>query len=541
MTVAENSHLYADEQNGFRKKRSCIDHIFTMSSIIRNRKNRNLPTYIAFVDLEKAFDRVDRNLLLYKLKSMGFGGKMFNIIQSLYSNCQACVNVNGHLTNFFPSEYGVRQGDALSPTLFGLFINDLAHDLRACNSGIWAGDFFLCSLFYADDLALISDSEEKLQEMISTLYTWCRKWRMRVNVTKTKIVHFRVKSQTKSTYKFMYGTDEIEIVDKYKYLGIILDEYLDFDTTSSVLAGSGGRALGAVYSKFCKLKGLGYRTYTKMYEAGVIPILDYCSGVWGFKSFGKINTIQNRAIRFFLGVHSFAPNLAINGDMGWVSCHIRRKIEMIRFWNRMIALEDNRLTKKIFMWDTEIRKQNWSSEIYKIFQEINQEQHYNGMTPVDIKSARQKLCDLENNAWRETVVTTPKLRTYTRYKFEYSTEPYVHNVFNRGHRSILAQFRSGILPLKVETGRFTNIPVEFRLCIFCEENVVEDEEHFLFGCSFYRDERRVFFNNVSESCLDFYNLSSDDKFNVLMKADIVKQTAAFLYCSYIKRRDMLYN
>ena len=58
--IAEQHKLYADEQNGFRKNRSCEDHLFSLSSIIRNGKREKLPT---FVDFEKAFDRVDRNLL----------------------------------------------------------------------------------------------------------------------------------------------------------------------------------------------------------------------------------------------------------------------------------------------------------------------------------------------------------------------------------------------------------------------------------------------------------------------------------------------
>ena len=65
----------------------------------------------------------------------------------------------------------------------------------------------------------------------------------------------------------------------------------------------------------------------------------------------SINSVHNRAIRMFLGVHRFAPISAITGDMGWVPSKIRRFVNMFRFWNRLIKMNDNRLTKKIFQWD----------------------------------------------------------------------------------------------------------------------------------------------------------------------------------------------
>ncbi len=89
-------------------------------------------------------------------------------------------------------------------------------------------------------------------------------------------------------------------MDKYKYLGIILDEYLDFNINATVLASSASRALGSIYTKFAKLKRIGFSTFTILFHSGVLPILDYCSGIWEYQSFGQIFTIQNRAICFFL-------------------------------------------------------------------------------------------------------------------------------------------------------------------------------------------------------------------------------------------------
>ena len=81
-----------------------------------------------------------------------------------------------------------------------------------------------------------------------------------------------------------------------------------------------------------------------------------------------------------------------------------------------------------------------------------------------------------------------------------------------------------ILPIKVETGRFTQIPQEFRLCILCDSNSVEDERHFLFECSFYEDIRNTFFHTENLHS-EFNTLNYENRFKLLMSIDVVKLTA----------------
>ena len=185
--VCEENNIFADEQNGFRRERACVDHIFSLTSIIRNRKNKRLPTYAAYIDFEKAFDRIGRTLLFHKIQKLGFGGKITELIKNIYKGGKCGVNVNGNITNWFPCEYGVRQGDVLSPTLFGLYINDLVQELKDGSSGINLGELIVVCLLYADDLVLVSESPEDLQKMLDILNNWCKRWRLRVNISKSKL------------------------------------------------------------------------------------------------------------------------------------------------------------------------------------------------------------------------------------------------------------------------------------------------------------------------------------------------------------------
>ncbi len=510
-----------------------------MITIIKERKVKGLSTYVAFIDMEKAFDRVNRNLLFYKLLSMGIRGKIFKCLKCMYDGCKAGVNVNGYVTDWFETEYGVKQGDCLSPSLFSLYINDLVSDLNINAVGIENNEFSIKCLLYADDIALIGNSVNDLQCMLNTMYEWCKKWQMKVNPGKSKIIHFRTNRIQKTEFSFKYGDVSLDVVDRYKYLGIVFDEHLDYNVTAAVLADSAGRALGAIYNKFKLNKGFGYSTYTKLYESGVTPILDYCSGVWGYNKLEKIDTVQNRALRLYLGVHKFSPNHAINADMGWITSRVRRHVEILRLWNRLINMEDDRLTKKVFMWDKSNRHV-WCKGVYDIMNKIGCINAYEFNEPVDLAAAKLKLHDLVCSEWRENVRNTPKLRTYIKFKDEYKTEPYVSVVQNRGHRSVLAQLRSGILPLAIETGRYSNIPPEFRLCLMCTEDVVEDETHFLLHCDLYADLRQLLFTKVIRVDNNFHFYTTDDKLLALMSKENVKSTAEFIYNAFEKRRNTLY-
>ncbi len=98
---------------------------------------------------------------------------------------------------------------------------------------------------------------------------------------------------------------------------------------------------------------------------------------------------------------------------------------------------------------------------------------------VNVKLMNDVLHQWVCTTWNQDIFNLDTLRIYVTFKQEYGTEHYVKVVTNRQHRAALSQFRCGVLPLKVETGIFQDIPVEYRLCIICEENVIETESHFL--------------------------------------------------------------
>ena len=241
---------------------------------------------------------------------------------------------------------------------------------------------------------------------------------MKVNIAKSNVIHFRPKSKNRTETDFLYNNERLELVSQYKYLGVVFDEFLDYTITAGILANSAGRALGSIYNKFKQNKGLGYTTSRKLYDSCVTPIFDYCTGVWGYNKLEKIDTIQNKAIRLYLGVHGYAPNKAINADMGWVSCRVRRHVQMLR----LVNMNDSKIARRIFDWDKEHR--GWCINVKDILMSVDSIDYFHSNRPIDLESAKRILYFNECQSWKEEVHNVPKLRTYILNKDQYGTEAY---------------------------------------------------------------------------------------------------------------------
>ena len=435
--------IMSDEQNGFRCKRSCEDHIYSLSSIVRNRMKLNLPTFTTFIAFSKAFDSIDRNLMLYKLLVNGVDGNFYNAIKSLYAGKITQLRINSHLTDIFTVTNGVRQGDTISPTLFNLYTNDLVDELNALKCGVDIDGRCVSILLYAHDVVIMSDSEDKLQKSINCVYSWCRR------------------------YKFYYGTNVIDYVCKYKYLGVVFHEHMDFIECARITA---------VISKFRKLKNIRFLTFTKLFNAMVIPVMDYSEGVWGFKYFDKCNRVQTRALSYFLGVHNRAPVVGIQGDVGWILPKYRRLLKMLQLWDHLLSLNENRLTKHIFEWEYANNFGNgnsWIDEIKQIFQLVDKEDDFNNLLKVVLKYFSILLYGVMECEWQREILVKPKLRTHITFKNLFKEEEYLCKIMSRKARSRISQVRLRIFPLEIEVGCFRGVSPEDRLCQNCNMGVIE--------------------------------------------------------------------
>ena len=494
---AEDNGKLCEEQNGFRKARNCIDHIFVLSAILENRLGKKKETFACFVDARKAFDCVDRDLLWFRLISMGVSGTFLNALRSLYKGVKACVRINGKLIDWFNVDLGVKQGCLLSPCLFNLFFDSLSDEIKSLRKGVPFGNEKLSILLYADDVVLLAETEADLQIMLDVLYKWCIKWRLEINDTKTQVIHFRNPSKQRSNVQFYCGDQLLKTVPQYKYPGLVFNEFHDLAQTAKSVAASASRALGLIISKFYANGGMPYKVFTKVYESLVAPVIDYGAAIWGTREFSCINAVQNRACQVFLGLGRYAPNAGVQGEMGWFLPIHKQWMSISRFRCRLSQMSEDRLPSKVFKWALaqNIRK-TWPTKVRKQFETLGLHRLNDVNDVVAFPEIGQDLSDeLLNDCnlkWQATLdrETSNKLRTYRLLKTEFISEPYLEMPISRKERKALAKVRCGVAPLRLETGRWEKrnniqIPHEERVCLNCFKNGfidTENEEHFLLRC-----------------------------------------------------------
>ena len=132
---------------------------------------------------------------------------------------------------------------------------------------------------YADDIVLIAECEKDLQDMLHFVSDWCLQWKLNINVNKTQVVHYRNVSIPKTCFVFTCGTSNLELVNQYKYLGLIIDEFLDYNVTVKHISKHASRALGSIIAKSKSLGGLPFKCFSKLYDSLVLPILTYGAAI----------------------------------------------------------------------------------------------------------------------------------------------------------------------------------------------------------------------------------------------------------------------
>ena len=219
--------LLNPNQSGFRPSDSFINQLIAITHEIFEAFdcNPSLEVRSVFLDISKAFDKVWHKGLLYKLKSMGISGKLYNLLENYLSERSQRVLLNGQASSWRPVLAGVPQGSILGPLLFLIYINDLPDELKS-NAKLFADD---TSLF-----SIVKDKNESaniLSNDLAQISKWAYNWKMLFNPDPSKPaqeVIFSRKRKEESHPIISLNNIEVERTPYQKHLGLLLDEKLNF-------------------------------------------------------------------------------------------------------------------------------------------------------------------------------------------------------------------------------------------------------------------------------------------------------------------------
>ena len=172
---------------GFRT----ADHLLVIDTIINEVVHKQKQKLlVAFIDLKKAYDKINRDALIFKLKSKGFSRKFLMSIVASVNNVFQIPKINGKLLPPIVTSTGLKQGDNLSPILFDIFLDDVELILYSkCEPVVLSDELSLNHLLDADDMAILSLSSEGLQHSLANLHEYCKVWYLDVSLKKQKLLY----------------------------------------------------------------------------------------------------------------------------------------------------------------------------------------------------------------------------------------------------------------------------------------------------------------------------------------------------------------
>ena len=533
---AEASGCRASGQFGFRRKRSTGQAAFVLRTLQEQHRRGKQQLWTCFVDFKQAYDRVPRQLLWEKLEARGLGGEWLRAVKALYADVAMAVRTSAGISPCFQATMGLKQGCPLSPTLFGLYIDDFEGCvLAAAQQGAQLdlpvlGGEAMPPLLYADDMALLATSAAGLQAQLRLLEQYCERWGLTVNTVKTKLMLLsgaRTQQQALAAAQqagFSFGGAALEAVHSFKYLGI-------WFCAATSLAGSAGaarallagKALSSMRSRCAELGVEAVGVRLQLFSTMVDSVLSYGAEVWApqlaaraaasncCSSGSKAEALYMRFLRQQLGVRQSTPNAVVLAELGESPLWLRWLKRAARLWNRLLAQPPGSLMRRALEASitlaleapaAQLAQQSWAGQLAAAMGTIGMPLDL--QRPAAIGRRLLQSCGLEHHLAQLGEAATREGASKLLHYVEgvqggclevqcYGRAEYLGVVRERRRREALAQLRTGSHWGAEETGRWARprVSKEQRVCPHCAAGV-EDVAHMVFRCPLYSSLREQY-------------------------------------------------
>ena len=473
--------------------------------------NKRKRLFAAFIDLKQAFDTILRDGLWYKLVNCNITGKCYRLIQNMYQDIKSCLTVNSVQTDFFSCNIGLRHGETLSPFLFSVYLNDLedffcqnypAGGIDCMSSDLDDTVYIYVKLFllmYADDTVILSETSEGLQTALNLYSDYCAAWKLKINVSKTKVVVFA--KGRPGNFSFALNNENLEVVGEYKYLGVLFSRGGSFYSTKKHLAGQAEKAMYSLIKKSRSLL-LPLDMQFELFDKLVKPILLYGSEVWGFGTLDILDRTVLKILKFILNMKSSTPNFMVYGESGVFPLYIDIQCRVISYWAKLVTGDVLKLSGMIYRILYSLFKYSnvrnsrfaWIKNVKEILNNCGMsgiwETHSFPNEKWLISAVKQKLRDIYIANWHAQLDTSSSATTYKLIKTRFGMENYLVTLPMKFRKSLI-KIRTRNHRLPIETGRWQHVTREERICNLCNQSL-GDEFHFILECKELKDIRRKY-------------------------------------------------
>lgn len=308
-------------QHGFRRGLSCETQLCSTFHDIVKTVDAGTEVHAVLLDFKKAFDTVPHGLLLEKLSDLQLDPFLLAWIRAFLTKRTQKVVLNGQCSQTIPVSSGVPQGSVLGPALFLVFINDLPEWVD-CEVSLYADDTMMFQPVHNQE------DTERFQNNIDRLHQWSNQWNMAFNASKCAVMRFG--NRCKFTPSYTLGSEKLELVSRYKYLGVILQDDLRFDDHIQTKNSMCLRNLGLV--RRC-LTGAPKKAKLIAYKTLCLPHLEFACQVWDpirRKDVELLERTHRKAVRFVASLRGRQSVTDAMKDLEMKSLEDKRKACRLR-------------------------------------------------------------------------------------------------------------------------------------------------------------------------------------------------------------------
>ena len=322
-------------QFGFKEKTSCNHALFTLKETILNYTENKTGIKIASLDAEKAFDKVWRDALFFKIiKKMD--QTLWYILKIYYDSSQGTIELgNGLLSELFPITVGVKQGGILSS----------AYTIN------------ISIIVYADDILLLSPVDSHLQRLLDICDAYSKFWRIKFNAKKSNIIEFGPQFFENTT--FFINKNEISKVDEITYLGVKINKNLNFNENAIQKFTEVQKSVFSLSFLGLQPKSISPKLQSFIYKTYCLSQFTYAleTSVLNNNTRKYLNVCQNNLLRQILGLHKY--------------CHMSNILKCLRLYSFndlyissklsfLNSIKHNKITSSIFSYLCNINRNRFS-------------------------------------------------------------------------------------------------------------------------------------------------------------------------------------